>query len=97
PLLSRVQLLLTLSPTPESERDRLADSLVLSVLSWRKDRFVQQVTEQNKLLKDARANNDEEAAVFYQQQLRQLSRKLLEIDRAKSAMSAVSRRRAEES
>lgn len=95
-LLRRVEILVALPQAPESELDRLADTLVLSVLDWRQEKTKKLLGEVKKLLSEASGANDDESLALYRQQLRQLPLALLRIDRARDAMSAQSRRRAED-
>jgi DNA primase len=96
PLLRRVHSLLTLPSAPETELDRLADTLVLSVLDWRQEKIKKLSGEVKKLLREASGINDMESLALYRQQMRELPLALKRIDRARDAMSAMSRRRAEE-
>lgn len=95
-LLERVQALLAMSPAPETELDRLPDTLVLSVLDWRLDKIKQLLGEVNKLLREASGVDDVDALGMYRQQLSSLPLAVLGLNKAKDAMSAVSRRRAKD-
>ena len=94
-LKERAQLLLTLPPTPESELDRLADKLALSVLNWRQEKIKQLIGEVKQLFRQERASDDLDAREMYDK-LNEWKLLVLNIHKAKNAMSAVSRRRAEE-
>ncbi|MEM7334415.1 MAG: DNA primase [Chloroflexota bacterium] len=95
-LQERVHQLLALKPTPESELDRLADKLLLSVLEWRlqKNKLFNQKIKV--LFDEAKRQNDQESAKLYEQQIAKSHLESLSLNKAKSAMSATSRRRAEE-
>lgn len=93
-LSERVQSLLTLPPTPDSELDRLADKLALSVLNWRQEKVGQLISEIEQLFRHGDTSDDVAASEMYDQ-LNELKLTVLNIHRAKNAMSAVSRRRAE--
>ena len=95
-LQNRVHQLLSLKPTPKSEQDRLADKLTLSVLDWRLQKVNQRLTQLRQLFPETQLQPDEEAAQLYQQQTREASMLIQRLNLAKSAMSATSRRRAEE-
>jgi DNA primase len=95
-LLERVQSLLTLSPAPVSEIDRLPDTLVLSVLDWRLDKTKQLLGEVNKLLREASGIEDNDSLSIYRRQLSDLPLVVLGLNRARDAMSAISRRRAKD-
>lgn len=92
----RVHQLLSLKPTPESELDRLADKLALSVLDWRLQNVNQRLTQLRQLLPESQRQKDESSAQLYEQQTREASLLIQRLNQAKSAMSATSRRRAEE-
>ncbi len=95
-LQDRVHQLLALKPTPESELDRLADKLSLSVLEWRLQKnkaFNQKIKV---LFDEAKRQNDLESAKLYEQQIMKSHLENLSLNKAKGAMSATSRRRAEE-
>lgn len=96
PLLERVQQLQSLPPTPDSELDRLADKLVLSVLDIRHEKTRRLNTNMQHLVTEAKQIGDSEAVETYQAQSLEISRQLLRLQQAKNAMSSVSKRRAEE-
>ncbi len=96
PLLERAQHLRSLPPTSDSELDRLADKLVLSVLDMRHEKTRRLNAEMQKMAADAKKEGRRELVADYQAQSLEISRQLLHIQRAKNAMSAVSKRRAEE-
>jgi DNA primase len=96
PLLERVQQLQSLPPTPDSELDRLADKLVLSVLDIRHEKTRRLNTRMQHLVTEAKQTGDHESVETYQAQSLEISRQLLRLQQAKNAMSSVSKRRAEE-
>jgi DNA primase len=95
-LVDRIQSLLTLPDILEEEQERLPDKLVLSVLDWRLSKTKQQLNEMKQLMREAEELADDEFVALSQQQLRELPLLILSLNKAKGAMSAVSRRRAEE-
>lgn len=95
-LRERVQFLLTLPMTPESELSRLPDTLVLSVLDWRLEKIRHLLSEVKQHFHEAHRLNDADSLEIYRQQLSQLPLAVLSINKARDAMSAMSRRRAEE-
>ncbi len=95
-LQNRLKFLLTLPQSPETELERISDTLVLSVLDWRLAKVKQLLGEVKHLLHEAQTENDPEALAIYQQQLRELPLAVLQINKARDAMSATSRRRAED-
>lgn len=95
-LQNRLKFLLTLPQSSETELERIADTLVLSVLDWRLAKIRQLLSEVNHLLLEAQAENDIEALAIYQQQLRELPLAVLQLNKARDSMSATSRRRAED-
>ena len=96
PLLERVQHLRTLPPTPEPELDRLADKLVLSIIDIRIEKTKQLSAKIKDLVIEAETSGEVESYNEYKSQLVELTRQLWTIQQAKNAMSAVSKRRAEE-
>lgn len=95
-LQDRVHQLLSLKRTPESELDRLADKLTLSVLDWRLQKVNQRLTQLRQLFPETIRQQDEEAAQLYEQQTREAHLLIQRLNLAKSSMSATNRRRAEE-
>ena len=95
-LQDRLKFLLTLPQSPETELERISDTLVLSVLDWRLAKIRQLLSEVNQLFREAQAEDDVEALAIYQQQLRELPLAVLQLNKARSSMSATSRRRAED-
>ena len=96
PLLERVQHLRSLPPTPEPELDRLADKLVLSIIDIRIEKTKQLSARIKDLVVEAEISGEVESYNEYKSQLVELTRQLWTIQQAKNAMSAVSKRRAEE-
>lgn len=92
----RLNFLLSLPQSPETEPERLADTLVLSVLDWRLANLRQLLSEVKHLLREAQEEADTEALAIYQQQLRELPLAVFQLNKARDAMSATSRRRAED-
>lgn len=95
-LQDRLKFLLTLPQSPETELERISDTLVLSVLDWRLAKIRQLLSEVNHLLHEAQTEDDVEALAIYQQQLRELPLAVLQLNKARDSMSATSRRRAED-
>jgi DNA primase len=96
PLLERALHLRSLPPTPDSELDRLADKLVLSVLDIRHEKTRRLNARMQRLVTEAKKAGDRESVETYQAQSLEITRQLLRLQQAKNAMSAVSKRRAEE-
>ncbi|MCP4356589.1 MAG: DNA primase [Chloroflexi bacterium] len=93
-LTNRVQFLLSLPPASDAELERLADTLVLSVLDWRLEKARQLLNEVKQFIKESQIENDQDVLTIYQQQLRELPLTVLQINKARSSMSATNRRRA---
>jgi DNA primase len=96
PLLDRVQSLQAFPPTPDAHLDRLADQLVLAILDWRIEKTRQLRNDLQLLVDDAKRQDDLDAYQEYLSRLQALSVTKKQLDQAKNAMSATSRRRAEE-
>ena len=92
----RVDALLALPPSPENEPERLADTLVLSVLDWRRVQVNREIDEIKKHYRDAQTTQDQEAQEMYQQTLRELWASRRRLDQARNAMSASGRRRSQD-
>lgn len=90
-LAGRIRSLQTLPVSPESEHERLADRLVLSILDWRSENVREQVAQLQQLFVVAQAQGD--TSVDFIQMRRQLLDDLGSIDRAKNAMTAAGRRK----
>ncbi len=95
-LQNRLKFLLTLPQSPETELERVSDTLVLSVLDWRLAKVRLLLGEVKQLLHEAQNEDDNEALAIYNQQLRELPLAVLQLNKARDAMSATSRRRAED-
>jgi DNA primase len=95
-LVDRIQSLLTLPDVLEEEQERLPDKLVLSVLDWRLFKVKQQGSEIQQLVREAKQMTDHELIALLQQQQHDLALLQLSLNKAKGAMSALSRRRAED-
>lgn len=93
----RVNYLLALPPSPENEPERLADTLVLSVLDWRRVQVNQEIDEIKKYYRDAQTAQEQDAQAMYQQTLRDLWAARRRLDRARNQMSASGRRRTQDS
>jgi DNA primase len=93
-LQERVKSLLAEQASPKSEPDRLPDTLVLSVYDWRLAKIRQLVSDVQQLFHEAQRQDDADSLEIYKQ-LQALSLAVLKINRARDAMSAVNRRRAE--
>ncbi len=92
-LAQRVKALFAKPSTPGIKLDRLPDSLALSVLDWR----LEKIREHNTILKqllpsDSQTESKDEFSRSYLDQVQEMGR----INRARDAMSATGRRRAEE-
>ena len=92
----RVQRLQTLPHIPESELDKLADKLALSVLDWRQRKLNERLTHLRQLFPDTNTQQQNQTAMLYEQQTREASLAIQQINIAKSRMSATHKRRAEE-
>ena len=95
-LQNRLKFLLSLPQSLETELERISDTLVLSVLDWRLARVRQLLSEVKHLLHEAQNEDDTDALAIYKQQLRELPLAVLQLNKARDAMSATSRRRAED-
>lgn len=93
-LRERVQTLEKLPLIAESKLDHLAEKLLQSVLDWRCDRIKQRNRELQQLLR-VQGEDVLEQQAFYQQIIVG-SQELQRINRAREAMSAMGRRRAEQ-
>ncbi len=94
-LRERIQTLLELPETPESELERLPDRLVISILDWRLERVKSLINEVEQLFHEAKAQNNQAAIDMYGRQLRELPLQVLSINRARAAISATNRRNSE--
>jgi hypothetical protein len=86
----------TLPPPSETEPERLADTLVSSVLDWRLVKVQQLYNEVRELYQEAQTLNDSSMLEIYQQQLRELPLAVYRLNRARDAMSATGRRRTQD-
>ena len=85
------------SPTPETQLDRLPDTLALSVLDWRLERYrALNLTLSNLLVQANRGDSGEGPAVDYGEQVIATRQAIRHIDEARANMSALGRRRTEE-
>jgi hypothetical protein len=94
PVRQRVEAILRMEATPESEVERLPDLLVMSILDWRLEKIRALLAEVRQLFREAESENSSEMMAVYYQQLRELPLLVLSINKAKGSMSAASRRRA---
>jgi DNA primase len=95
-LRERIEILLSIKLTSESELERLPDRLVLSVLDWRLERTKSLLAEVERLFRDSQEEQNLEMLELYGQQLRELPSQVRSIDRARGAMSAAGRRQSTE-
>jgi DNA primase len=95
-LRERAQSLLETPAAPESELERLPDLLVLSILDWRLEKVKGLLADVKLLFKEAQQEQTPDVIELYYQQLRELPLTVLSLNKAKWAMSAVSRRRTED-
>lgn len=95
-LRERVQSLLSIKLTSESELERLPDRLVLSVLDWRLERTKSLLAEVERLFRESQEQKNLEMLELYGQQLRELPTQVRSIDKARGAMSATGRRQSKE-
>jgi DNA primase len=97
PLATRWRIIAAQIPiSTDTSSDRLADTLVLSVLDWRLEKVKQSINEVTVLFNQAKMQGDEAMIALFGQQLRELPMTVLGIHRAKGARSAVQRRQKEE-
>jgi DNA primase len=95
-LRERAQILLATPAAPESELERLPDLMVLSILDWRLEKVKGLLADVKQLFKEAQQEQTPDVIELYYQQLRELPMTVLSLNKAKWAMSAVSRRRTED-
>jgi hypothetical protein len=87
-----LKFLLTLPQSPETELERISDTLVVSALDWRLAKIRQLVDQVNSLLHEIQNEDYAEVLAIYNEQ----RRAFLQLNKARDAMSATSRRRAED-
>ncbi len=96
-LLRRANALLELQPDEsESDLEKLADSLAQLILDVRLERIRRLLAEVQQLFFEARDQGSDERLQMYKEQLQSLPVNVQRINRARWALSAVSRRQAEE-
>ncbi|MEZ4517280.1 MAG: toprim domain-containing protein [Chloroflexota bacterium] len=96
-LAERVRALFSSPHTPETQLDRLPDTLALSVLDWRLEKLRDHNLTVSALLAEAKRNSSgEESAAMYSEQIAATRLAIRRIDEARAAMSAIGRRRTEE-
>lgn len=96
-LASRIEQLMRLPATPESELPRLPQQLAKSVLDWRADKVHAQLAELQQLLIEMPAEDAVERRAQLMVHIQELQRSRQQISRAKDAMTGVGQRRAEKS
>ncbi len=97
-LRERMETLMALNPSPESELARLPDRLAMSLLDWRLDQAKQEVGQLQQLIRDAR--DEQEGAPNRDRllgRIKELQLKMKWINIAKDEMSSTGQRRAEQS
>jgi DNA primase len=97
-LRERMETLMILNPSPESELTRLPDRLAMSALDWRLDQAKAEVGQLQQLITNARV--EQEGAPNKDQllgRIKELQLKMKWINIAKDEMSATGQRRAEQS
>lgn len=92
-LRQRASQLLDQSQPAADERDRLPDRLMLSVLDWRLEKANQLNDELKLLIREAKNEAETDLVHIYTQQHTELTRKILQLNRAKGAMQSLGRRR----
>ncbi len=94
-LANRVRALMAVPVTAESERERLTDRLVLSVLDWRLEKVKEQLAQLQLLFLEGRndGNSAEDLMQSYGVQLQALRTDMQHLNQAKNAMSSVGRRK----
>ncbi len=96
-LLERMEVILTLAPSPESELSRLPDRLVMSLLDWRLDQAKREVGELQQLIRDSQGDQEEAPnKIQLIGRIQELQLKMKWINKAKDGMSATGQRRAEQ-
>ena len=88
PIQSRVQVLLTSPPIPESELNRLPDKLVLYVLDWRLEKIRDGAKELQNLFRQTQGQQSKQLAQLYGQQIREAHVAIRNINQARNAMSS---------
>jgi hypothetical protein len=97
-LAERVKMFISPAFNPEPRLARLPDTLALSVLDWRMEKLRENVTIlQQLILSDATSDSGEERQRLYGEQVDGMKETMHRINLAKNGMSALGRRRAEES
>jgi len=97
-LLERIETLMTLTPSPESELTRLPDRLAMSVLDWRLAHAKTEVGHLQQLIREAHDHQEEATSMaqLYGPRISELLWKIKWINKAKDAISATGQRRAEQ-
>ncbi len=88
--------MLTLSHTPESERDRLPERLTMSVLDWRLEQAQAQMGQLRQIFVGSnRKDSDVNQTAVYNEQFQNLRLSIQQLNKAKDGMTSGGRRRAE--
>jgi DNA primase len=95
-LRDRIQTLLSLPEGPELEVDRLPDTLTRSVLDWRLEHVKGLIGEVKFLFSDDESSNNPEQLDLFAKELSELTTQLLNINKARAAMTATGRRQSQE-
>ncbi|HET6446064.1 MAG TPA: DNA primase [candidate division Zixibacteria bacterium] len=95
-LRDRVQSLLSLQDGPDMLVDRLPDTLTRSVLDWRLEHTQDLIEEVKFLFNDELILKDPDQVDLLAEQLRELTMQLLNINKARAAMTATGRRHTKE-
>jgi DNA primase len=91
-LSDRVRMLLALPAVPEAKLDRLPDTLVSSVLSWRLERLKEHNRLFGQLLREER-DRDAAFTALYGEQIKLSHQLILSINKVRASLSPVARRR----
>ena len=94
-LQQRVQSLLALPETTESELERLPDRLAQSILDWRLQKVKSLIGKVEGLFREAEELERREMMEMYGEQLQELLHQFSSISKARVAMTALGRRGAE--
>ncbi len=95
-LRDRIQTLLSLPDGPDLEVDRLPDTLTRSVLDWRLEHVKGLISEVKYLFSDEELSSNTEQLDLFAKELSDLTTQLLNINKARAAMTATGRRQTQE-
>jgi DNA primase len=95
-LRDRIQSLLSLPDGPDLEVDRLPDTLTRSVLDWRLEHVKGLIGEVKYLFSEDESSNNPEQLDLFAKELSELTTQLLNINKARAAMTATGRRQSQE-